>query len=216
MLHANQQPPRHHDHVRFALCALLSALGLLVCWTPVLAHHGGLGIEGDLVQWALKVDQWQDEGIAQGHRIKFLSYPRQPVIDNGARLVFEIQSTATGQYVSGLTAELEVRAPDGTQRLLPLPEVTGVTAYYETTLAFEQEGEHTLTLRSLAGGVPFSTTFRKTVSRSTLHGDWPTLLGYGTVLAAFLVTWIGLVLSVQRRFVAAFEISNLRSQMPKS
>src|SRR6266849_2656698 len=204
MPHSDQQPPRHHDHVCFALCALLSALGLLVYWTPVLAHHGGLGIEGDLVQWALKVDQWQDEGVAQGHRIKFLSYPRQPVVGNRARLVFEIQSTATGQYVSGLAAQLEVRDADGTQRLLPLPEVTGVTDYYETTLLFEQEGEHTLTLRSLVAGVPFSTTFRKAVSRSPLHGDWPTLLGYGTVLAAFLVTWIGLVLSVQRRFASVW------------
>ena len=133
-----------------------------------------------------------------------LSYPRQPVVGNGTRLVFEIQSTATGQYVSGLTAELEVRAPDGTQRLLPLPEITGVTAYYETTLAFEQEGEYALTWRSVAAGAPLSTTFRKAVSRSTLHGDWPTLLGYGTVLTAFLVTWIGLVLSVQRRFVAVW------------
>jgi len=207
MPHSDQQPPRHHDHGCFAFCALLSAIGLLVCWTPVLAHHGGLGIEGDLVQWALKVDQWQDEGMAQGHRIKFLSYPRQPVVGNRARLVFEIQSTATGQYVSGLIAQLEVHAPDGTQRLLPLPEVTGVTAYYETTLLFEQEGEHTLTLHSLAAGVPFSTTFRKAVSRSPLHGDWPTLLGYGTVLAAFLVTWIGLVLSVQRRFASVWSSS---------
>jgi hypothetical protein len=196
MHHAHQAPLRYY--------ALLSALGLLVCCTPGLAHHGGLGIEGDLVQWALKVDQWQDEGMAEGHRIKFLSYPRQPVVGNGTRLVFEIQSAATGQYVSGLTAELEVRAPDGTQRLLPLPEIPGVTAYYETTLAFEQAGEYTLTWRSIAAGVPFSTTFRKVVSRSTLHGDWPTLLGYGAVLAAFLVTWIGLVLSVQRRFAAVW------------
>jgi hypothetical protein len=208
MHRAHQTQSRYYAHRGVACCALLCAIGLLSCWTPVLAHHGGLGIEGDLVQWALKVDQWQDEGIAQGHRIKFLSYPRQPVVGNGTRLVFEIQSTATGQYVSGLTAELEVQAPDGTQRLLPLPEITGVTAYYETTMAFEQEGEYTLTWRSVAAGVPFSTTFRKTVSRSTLHGDWPTLLGYGTVLAAFLVTWIGLVLSVQRRFAAVWSESH--------
>ena len=204
MYRAHQSQPSYHTQGSVAYWALLCAIGLLICWDPVLAHHGGLGIEGDLVQWALKVDQWQDEGMAQGHRIKFLSYPRQPVVGNSTRLVFEIQSTATGQYVSGLTAELEVRAPDGTQRLLPLPEITGVTAYYETTLAFEQEGEHILTWRSVAAGVPFSTTFRKAVSRSTLHGDWPTLLGYGTVLAAFLVTWIGLVLSVQRRFAAVW------------
>jgi len=204
MQRAHQPQSRYYAHRGVACGALLCTIGLLLCWTPVLAHHGGLGIEGDLVQWALKVDQWQDEAMAQGHRIKFLSYPRQPVVGNGTRLVFEIQSTATGQYVSGLTAELEVHAPDGTQRLLPLPEITGVTAYYETTLAFEQEGEYALTWRSAAAGVPFSTTFRKTVSRSTLHGDWPTLLGYGTVLTAFLVTWIGLVLSVQRRFAAVW------------
>jgi hypothetical protein len=204
MYHAYQLHPRHPHHRSVTFYALLCAMSLLTCWTPVLAHHGGLGIEGDLVQWALKVDQWQDESIAQGHRIKFLSYPRQPVVGNGTRLVFEIQSTATGQYMSGLTAELEVHAPDGTQRLLPLPEIPGVTAYYETTLTFEQEGEYALTLRSVTAGVPFSTTFRKAVSRSTLHGDWPTLLGYGTVLTAFLVTWIGLVLSVQRRFAAVW------------
>ena len=207
MYRAHQSQPSYHAQGSVACCALLCAIGLLICWTPVLAQHGGLGIEGDLVQWALKVDQWQDEAIAQGHRIKFLSYPRQPVVGNGTRLVFEIQSTATGQYVSGLTAELEVHAPDGTQRLLPLPEITGVTAYYETTLAFEQEGEYALTIRSVAAGVPFDTTFRKAVSRSTLHGDWPTLLGYGTVLAAFLVTWIGVVLSVQRRFAAVWSES---------
>ena len=207
MYRAHQSQPRYHAQGRVACGTLLCAIALLLFWTPVLAHHGGLGIEGDLVQWALKVDQWQDEGIAQGHRIKFLSYPRQPVVGNGTRLVFEIQSTATGQYVSGLTAELEVHAPDGTQRLLPLPEITGVTAYYETTLAFEQEGEYALTIRSVAAGVPFDTTFRKAVSRSTLHSDWPTLLGYGTVLAAFLVTWIGVVLSVQRRFAAVWSES---------
>src|SRR5262249_50937005 len=184
MYHVHRPHPRHPTHGSVPFCTLLCAMSLLTCWAPVLAHHGGLGIEGDLVQWALKGDQWQDESIAQGHRIKFLSYPRQPVVGNGTRLVFEIQSTATWQYVSGLTAELEVRAPDGTQRLLPLPEITGVTAYYETTLAFEQVGEYTLTWRSRAAGVPFSTTFRKAVSHSTLHGDWPTLLGYGTVLTA--------------------------------
>jgi hypothetical protein len=204
MHRAHQSQSRPEAQGSVACCALLGVIGLLLLWSPVLAHHGGLGIEGDLVQWALKVDQWQDEGLAQGHRIKFLSYPRQPVVGNGTRLVFEIQSIATGQYVSGLTAELEVHAPDGTRRLLPLPEMAGVTAYYETTLAFEQEGAYTLTWRSVADGIPFSTTFRKAVSRSTLHGDWPTLLGYGTVLAAFLVTWIGLVLSVQRRFAAVW------------
>ena len=203
--------PRTHDHctprshLPSVICHLLCALGLLACYTPVLAHHGGLGIEGDLVQWALKVDQWQDENIAQGHRVKFLSYPRQPIVGNSTRLVFEIQSTATGQYVSGLTAQLEVQAPDGAQRQLPLPETTGVTAYYETAMVFEQVGEHTITFRSQGPAAPFSTSFHKTVSRSALHGDWPTLLGYGTVLAAFLVTWLGFVVSVQGRFATVRE-----------
>ena len=101
MDHAHQPYPSHHNHRGVACWALLCAIGLLLSWTPALAHHGGLGIEGDLVQWALKVDQWQDEGIAQGHRIKFLSYPRQPVVGNGTRLVCEMQSTAPGQYVRG-------------------------------------------------------------------------------------------------------------------
>lgn len=198
--------PRPHDsHPQpcsrlSALCCLLVVITLLACCSPVLAHHGGLGIEGDLVQWALKVDQWQDESMTQGHRVKFLSYPRQPIVGNRTRLVFEIQSTTTGQYVSGLTAQLEVQTPAGSQRQLPLPETTGVTAYYETAMVFEQQGEHTITFRSLGPDVPFSTAFRKAVSRSPLHGDWPTLLGYGTVLAAFLVTWLGFVVSVQGRF----------------
>lgn len=203
--------PRTHDHhprsrsLLSALCCMLVVIALLACCTPVLAHHGGLGIEGDLVQWALKVDQWQDESITQGHRVKFLSYPRQPIVGNSTRLVFEIQSTTTGQYVSGLTAQLEVQTPAGSQRQLPLPETTGVTAYYETAMVFEQQGEHTITFRSLGPDVPFSTAFHKAVSRSTLHSDWPTLLGYGTVLAAFLVTWLGFVISVQGRFATVRE-----------
>jgi hypothetical protein len=189
---------------------MLLALLLLGSGSSVsVAHHGGLGIEGDLVQWALKVDQWQEEGITQGHRVKFLSYPRQPIRGAATRLVFEIQSTATGQYVSGLTAQLDVRAPDGTQAQHPLPEIQGVTAYYETTLVFAQEGEYTLTWHATANGVPFSTAFRKTVSLSALHSDWPTLLGYGTVAVAVLVTWLGLVLSVQRRFAAVWQGGDL-------
>lgn len=203
-------PYTHNYHTQpsslaAALYPVLLVIALLACGTPVLAHHGGLGIEGDLVQWALKVDQWQDENIAQGHRVKFLSYPRQPVVGHRTRLVFEIQSTATGQYVSGLTAQLEVQAPDGSQRQLPLPETTGVTAYYETAMLFAQAGEHTLTFRSLGPAVPFSTSFRKAISRSALQSDWPTLLGYGTVLAAFLVTWLGFVVSIQGRFATVRE-----------
>jgi hypothetical protein len=181
---------------------VLLVWGLLRGWTPALAHHGGLGIEGDLVQWALKVDQWQEEVIEQGYRIKFLSYPRQPVLGDRTRLVFEIQSVATGRYVSGLTAELRVYAPDGTQHSMPLPETTGVTAYYEAAVAFEQLGAHRVMFRASTAGVPFEGTFHKVVRRSMLFGDWAIFVGNIAVLAAFAVTWLGLVLSIQRRFVA--------------
>jgi hypothetical protein len=183
----------------FAL-VLIWRLFLSPC-VPALAHHGGLGIEGDLVQWALKVDQWQEEVIDQGYRIKFLAYPRQPILGEGTRLVFEIQAVASGRYVGGLRAQLQVRAPDDTQKTLPLPETTDVTAYYETAMVFEQVGEHRLTFRATVAGVPFGGTFRKVVSRSALFGDWATLVGNLAVLAAGSMTWIGLVLSIQRRFV---------------
>jgi hypothetical protein len=182
-------------------CGVFLVWGLVNGWTPALAHHGGLGIEGDLVQWALKVDQWQEEVVDQGYRIKFLSYPRQPVLGGRTRLVFEIQSVATGQYVSGLTAELTMHAPDGTQRTMPLPETTGVTAYYEAAVVFEQLGAHRVTFRASTAGVPFEGTLHKVVSRSMLIGDWAILVGNIAVLAAFAVTWLGLVLSIQRRFV---------------
>lgn len=191
--------------IRQSQIGLWTLLLVLLCsQSLVAAHHGGLGIEGDLVQWALKVDQWQDEGIDQGQRIKFLTYPRQPIVKSGTRLVFEIQSTSTGQYVSGLTPQVDITGPDGVSQVLHLPETTGVTAYYETVTVFAQEGEYTITFRASTAGVPFSSTFRRTVNRSTLHGDWSVLLGYGVVVAAFLVTWVGCVFSVQRRFAGVW------------
>lgn len=176
-------------------------LGLLIgSGFPAWAHHGGLGIEGDLVEWALKVDQWQEERIDQGYRIKFLAYPRQPVRNGRTRVVFEIQAVATGQYVGGLTAQLEVQAPDGSQRLLPLPETAGVTAYYETAVVFEQVGEYALTFHATAADRSFRGTFHKVVSRSALIGDWATLVGNLAVLMAFAVTWLGVIVAVQGRF----------------
>ena len=164
------------------------------------AHHGGIGIEGDLVEWALNVDQWQDEEIDQGHRIKFLAYPRQPVKGSRTRLVFEIQAVATGQYIGGLSTQLLIRTPNGTEQTLPLPETTGVTAYYEAGMVFEQTGDHELIIVSTTLGSPFRATFKRRVSANPLIGDWPTLTGNLIVLAAFTTTWIGLVLAVQRRF----------------
>lgn len=186
--------------LRWLRVSLLGWCFVLSFGLPAWAHHGGLGIEGDLVEWALKVDQWQDERIDQGYRIKFLSYPRQPILQTPTRLVFEIQSVTTGRYISNLTPQLAVQAPDGTQRLVSLPETTGVTAYYETTLTFAQRGEHALTLSAATADGPFRGTFHKVVRPNVLFGDWPTVVGHLTILAAFSVTWISMVLSLQRRF----------------
>jgi hypothetical protein len=64
-------------------------------------------------------------------------------------------------------------------------------------------GEYLITFRSVADNIVFSGTFRKVVSRSAWLADWTTLVGNIAVLAAFAVTWLGFVLSVQRRFTAA-------------
>lgn len=175
-------------------------LSVLVA-APALAHHGGLGIEGDLVEWALRVDQWQEEQLDQGYRIKFLSYPRQPLRGERTRLVFEVQEVASGQYVGGLAATLALRAPDGRQITLPLPENQGVLAYYETAFVFAQAGEYELTFQATGTTGPFRGTFRKTVRPTALLGDWATLLGNATVLAALTLTWVGFLLSLQRRLV---------------
>ena len=182
----------------------------VVCWclglhgaASVDAHHGGIGIEGDLVEWALNVDQWQEERIDRGHRIKFLAYPRQPVRGSRTRLVFEIQAVSTGQYVGGLRVVLNVRAPDGTEQTVPLPETQGVTAYYETALTFAQTGAYAFTVVSQTPKSPFRVVFHRHVSPNALIGDWATLVGNLTVLVAFTITWVGLILTIQRRFASA-------------
>lgn len=176
------------------------ALFIVLPGIPCHAHHGGLGIEGDLVEWALKVDQWQAEVNDQGYRIKFLSYPRQPLRNSRTRLVFEIQSALSGRYVSGLSAELLLQAPDGSTRRVPLPETSGVTAYYETAVSFDEVGDYRITFQAEATGDKLQGTFHKTVRASALIGDWPIWLGHLVVAAAAAVTWVGLLLSIHRRF----------------
>jgi hypothetical protein len=39
------------------------------------------------------------------------------------------------------------------------------------------------------------------VSANPIFGDWPTMVGNGAVLVAFMVTWIGAVLALQRRLL---------------
>jgi hypothetical protein len=189
---------------RNVVCLIAAVWGglALAGAVDVYAHHGGIGIEGDLVEWALNVDQWQEERIDRGHRIKFLAYPRQPVRGSRTRLVFEIQAVATGQYVGGLAVVLHVRAPDGTEQIVPLPETTGVTAYYETALTFAQAGEYAFTVVSQTPTAPFRAVFHRHISTNALIGDWATIVGNLTVLVAFTITWVGFILTVQRRFTS--------------
>jgi hypothetical protein len=163
------------------------------------AHHGGLGIEGDIIEWSLKVDQWQQERFINGHRIKFLAYPRNAIANRSTRLVFEVQSIATGRYVGGLTAEVLIRSPSGEERLFAAPEIPGVTAYYERSYAFSTAGEHSIVFQARAAGQELTATFAQLVSANPLFGDWTTMVGNGAILAAFMATWVGAVLALQRR-----------------
>jgi hypothetical protein len=184
------------------LCTALGVVILLaVVVAPVQAHHGGLGIEGDIIEWSLKVDQWQQERFANGYRIKFLAYPRNAIARHSTRLVFEVQSIATGHYVGGLTAQVIIRPPIGEEYRFVASEIPGVTAYYELPHAFPAPGEYTVAFRTQANGQEFTAAFAQLVSANPLFGDWTTLVGNGAVLVAFMVTWIGAVLALQRRFL---------------
>ncbi len=179
--------------------AVLVLLGLLVGRAG--AHHGGLGIEGDIIAWSLKVDQWQQEHFANGYRIKFLAYPRNAIANRSTRLVFEVQSVATGRYVGGLTVDVLIRSPGGEQSILAAPEIPGATAYYELPYTFLTPGEHTITFRTQANSQEFTAAFAQPVSANPLFGDWTTMAGNGAVLTAFMATWIGAVLALQRRLL---------------
>ena len=184
------------------LGVVLGSIALLgIVAMPARAHHGGLGIEGDIIAWSLKVDQWQQEGFANGHRIKFLAYPRNAIANRSTRLVFEVQSVATGQYVGGLTAEVIVRFPTAEEHVVAAPEIPGVTAYYELPYTFPTPGDYTVAFRTQANGQELTATFAQRVSANPLFGDWTTIVGNGVVLVTFMVTWIGAVLALQRRLL---------------
>ena len=183
-------------HVALGSIALLG-MGAM----PARAHHGGLGIEGDIIAWSLKVDQWQQEGFVNGYRIKFLAYPRNAIANRATRLVFEVQSVATGHYIGGLIAEVIIRFPTGEEHVFAAPEIPGVTAYYELSYTFPTPGEYTIAFRTQANGQELTATFAQPVSANPLFGDWTTMLGNAMVLATFMVTWIGVVLALQRRLL---------------
>jgi hypothetical protein len=178
---------------------LIMLLGIAAA--PVSAHHGGLGIEGDILEWSLKVDQWQQERFVNGYRIKFLVYPRNAIANRSTRLVFEVQSVATGRYVGGLSAEVIIRSPAGEAHGFAAPEISGVTAYYELSYAFPTPGEYTVALRTQVNSQDLTAAFAQPVSANPLIGDWTTMLGNGAILAAFIATWVGAVLALQRRLL---------------
>jgi len=181
---------------------LLAAVALLAIFgARAHAHHGGLGIEGDVIDWSLKVDQWQQERLADGHRIKFLAYPRTAIVNRTTRLVFEVQSVATGHYVGGLMAAVVIRTPQGEEHTLAAPETPGVSAYYEVPYVFHMTGAHTITFRAQTDRQLMMASFVQQASANPLFGDWTTVTGNGVVLAAFVVTWIGAVLALQRRLL---------------
>src|SRR5262245_21456495 len=171
-----------------SLACRRAALGVILLLgsvaVPAYAHHGGLGIEGDIIAWSLKVDQWQQERSVNGYRVKFLAYPRNAIANRSTRLVFEIQSIATGRYVGGLTAEVIIRSPTGEEHMFAAPEIPGVTAYYELPYAFPTPGEYTVAFRAQANGQGLTAAFAQPVSPNPLFGDWTTVTGNGVVLAA--------------------------------
>jgi hypothetical protein len=168
---------------------------------PAHAHHGGLGIEGDIIEWSLKVDQWQQERFADGYRIKFLAYPRNAIANRSTRLVFEAQSVATGRYVGGLTAEVIIRFPTTEEHVFTAPEIPGVTAYYELSYVFPTPGSYTVSFRTQVNGQTLTVAFAQPVSANPLFGDWTTIVGNAAVLATFMTTWVGAVLALQRRLL---------------
>jgi hypothetical protein len=183
-------------HAAFGGMALLGIVAM-----PARAHHGGLGIEGDIIAWSLKVDQWQQESFVNGFRVKFLAYPRNAIANRSTRLVFEVQSTATGQYIGGLLAEVIIRFPTAGEQVFAAPEIPGVTAYYELSYMFPAPGEYAIIFQTQGDGQELTAAFAQSVSANPIFGDWTTMLGNAVVLAAFMVTWIGAVLALQRRLL---------------
>jgi hypothetical protein len=197
--------------MRWSWANLAAALGGIVLLgivaMPAQAHHGGLGIEGDIIEWSLKVDQWQQERFADGYRMKYMAYPRHVIANRATRLVCEIQAATTGRYVGGLTVEVIVRSPTGEERRFAAPETPGVTAYYELPYVFPTLGEYTVTFRTQVNGQELTAAFAQPVSANPLFGDWSAMLGNAAVLAAFMATWMGAVLALQRRFLPGISSS---------
>lgn len=170
---------------------------------PVYAHHGGLALEEEEEEEVdTEATQWQQEVLVHGYRVKFLSYPRVPAVNEMARLVFEVQSADTGLYLSDLKAELQVKGPTGAKKNLPAPAVAGVPGYYEGKERFPQVGRHQITFKTQIKDKAVVGEFTERVG-STVSPIDPryVLLGNGAVAAASTITLVGAALSLRRRLM---------------
>jgi len=157
------------------------------------AHHGGLSIEWEEAEQ--KSIQWEQEVISNGLKIRFLSYPQNPIIKEETRLVFEVQKVETGIYLNGLEVKIHLKGP-ALEEDLTASEVKGVAGYYEITKIFPSEGSYTITFESEADGKTILANFTKNVLKPKINPY--KIIGKVVVLSATAVTFLGTLLSLLR------------------
>lgn len=175
----------------FAL-ALLFAMAFPV---PAAAHHGGIIVPAE----EEGVYSWEQEGISGRAKVRFLSYPRLLSVGGMTRLVFEVQSLATGLYLDGLTPVVQVRTAEGRETAQAAKPVPGSAGYYEVNLRFEQAGPARIQFTATVDRQPVDVVFEKLVGREWSIRDPYILLGTLVLGLATVLTWFGLVLGLQWR-----------------
>lgn len=169
---------------------------------PAYAHHGGLALEEEEAETDTEATQWQQEVLVHGYRVKFLSYPKVPEVNEAVRLVFEVQSSDTGLYLSDLKADLQIQGPMGRKENLLAPAVAGVPGYYEGKHHFPQRGSYRVTFRAQGEGKALVGEFAERVGLiQQVANPWYVLLGNGAVALASAFTLAGAMLSLRRWFV---------------
>ncbi|MBI2876477.1 MAG: hypothetical protein HYY20_06310 [Candidatus Tectomicrobia bacterium] len=180
---------------------LLVAGGIVLSLRLADAHHGGLALEEE-EETDTEATQWQQEVLVHGYRVKFLSYPRVPAVNEETRLVFEIQSADTGLYVSDLKTGLQIRGPGRMKGSLQVPAVAGVPGYYEGRYRFPQAGSYRITFKTQVEGKALVGEFTEKVGPTQTAVDPRYILvGNGAVALASAVTLVGAVLSLRRWMV---------------
>lgn len=170
---------------------------------PAYTHHGGLALEEEEgEETGTEATQWQQEVLVHGYRVKFLSYPKVPEVNEAARLVFEVQSADTGLYLSDLKAELQIKGPTGRKEDLPAPAVAGVPGYYEGKHRFPRAGVYKIMFRAQGESKALVGEFTERVgSIQELANPQYVLLGNGAVALASAITLVGAMLSLRRRLM---------------